>query len=825
MKLHDSFLAIALLLACTINANAATSDNGAVGMRAPAYPLVTIDPYTSAWSFSDTLYCSSVKHWTGRDFPLLGVIKVDGKPYRFMGTEDNDITIAAPNADNANWEGRFVTQKPADGWEKPDFDDSSWQQSAGGFGTDEYSIAKTKWTTPDIWVRRIVNIDSDLAGKDIFLEFSHDDAAVIYINGVKAVDTGDNFGTHFYQRLSGEAAAALKPGKNVIAAYCHNNRYGGVIDFGLYTKDSETKYFTNTATQKSVTVLPTSTVYTFDCGPVQLGVKFTAPLLLDSLELISRPVNYITYDITATDNKAHQVQIYLEASPQWAMNTLGQSSVTETFTDDDLMMIKSGTKQQNILGTKGDDVRIDWGYFYLAADAQNALYGVGTANKLRSDFMSDNFIAADAKQDNSRAAIVRDLGNVDDATGYFLIGYDDIYSVQYFGDNLRPYWNRNGDQTITGQFHKAVADYDILIDACNKFDSKLIADAKKAGGDKYSALCALAYRQAIAAHKLLQAPNGDLLFLSKENFSNGSIGTVDVAYPASPLFTLYNPKLVEGMMNPIIYYAESGRWTKPFSAHDVGVYPIASGNRYDDPMPVEESGNMLIMAASVTKAEGNANYANKHWVTLTKWADYLLQNGLDPSNQLCTDDFAGHLAHNANLSIKAILGIASYGYMAGMLGKKDVADRYMQSAQQMAAQWVKMADDGDHYRLAFDKPGTWSQKYNLVWDKLMGWNIFPKSVSQKELNYYLTKLNKYGLPLDNRATYTKSDWIHWTATMASDKATFEKLVDPIYDFMGANVDRAPMTDWFYTDKPNTCAFRARSVVGGYFIKLLENRLK
>ncbi|QNL39096.1 MULTISPECIES: glutaminase family protein [Bacteroides] len=694
-RILSGIVMILLLLGCNNKEVHCVDKNE---LRAPAYPLVTIDPYTNAWSFGDNLYDSSLKHWTGQDFPLIGVVKVDGVPYRFMGIEDYDPMMS------------------------------------------------TNGDVP-----------------------------------------------------------------------------------GLSTEGDSMSYFTQTARQLSVDVQPTRTIYQFVCGPVQLDLTFIAPLLMDDLELVARPVNYLSYEMKTDDGQMHNVELYIEVSPHWAMNLSNQSSVSETFTKDGFVFLKSGTKQQNILGTKGDDVRIDWGYFYLGTDRHNTLAAVGNRNTLRENFLKGNTdfyaSAANTKGENQRMALVCSLGTIRKSEGRFLIGYDDIFSIQYFGENLRPYWNRKGTETILSQFHKANSDYEKLIKKCIAFDYQLMKEATEAGGRRYAELCALAYRQAISAHKLVEAPNGDLLFLSKENSSNGSIGTVDITYPSAPLFLLYNPELVKGMLNPIFYYSESGRWTKPFAAHDVGTYPLANGETYVGEMPIEESGNILILTASIAAVEGNTDYARRHWKTLTAWADYLLHNGLDPANQLCTDDFAGHLAHNANLSIKAILGVASYGYLAGKLGYKEQSESYIQKAKEMALEWVKMADDGDHYKLAFDKPGTWSQKYNLVWDKLMDWHIFPDKVIQTEIPYYLSVQNKYGLPLDNRETYTKTDWIMWTATLASDMETFEKFVDPVYLFMTTTPDRVPMTDWMYTDRPEVKVFRARSVVGGYYMKMLERRLK
>ncbi|MDR1864536.1 MAG: DUF4965 domain-containing protein [Bacteroidales bacterium] len=824
-KVFFIILSVAALQACSQNP-ADYAPRTPNTLRAPAFPLVTIDPYTCAWSFADKLYEEPVRHWTGEKFPLIGALRVDGKIYRFMGTEEAPLTSVVPSSENGGWTGKYTFSKPAAGWTAPEFSDAGWKQGEAAFGTPDEATAKTRWTgnNTEIWVRREINTETDLSSGKIWLEYSHDDDFELYVNGVEVVNTGYRWRKNVLVALPVEAVQTLKAGRNVIAAHCLNRTGGALVDFGLYVEADIPYRLETAAEQKSVDVQATRTHYSFTCGPVELGLTFTAPLLPGQLELISRPVNYLTYAVTPTDGKPHDVEIYFEASPAWALDRITQESVSEAYVKDDLLFLKTGSKSQRILRKRGDNVRIDWGYFYLCAGKDNTTYATGSEFALREQFAIDGTLGETgaAADGHDKLALVRSLGAVSKTTaGKIMIGYDDLYSIQYFGDNLRPYWNRDGNNSIEAVFAQADKEYARLQQQCSRFDDEMMSRAEKAGGKEYAELCALAYRQSIAAHKLVKAPNGDLLFLSKENFSNGSIGTVDITYPSAPLFLLYHPELVKGLLNHIFYYSESGKWAKPFAAHDVGTYPQANGQTYGGDMPVEESGNMLIVTAAIANMEGNATYAEKHWQTLTTWTDYLVENGLDPENQLCTDDFAGHFAHNVNLSVKAILGIASYGKLADMLGKKDVAEEYTAKARRMAEEWVKMADDGDHFRLTFDQPGTWSQKYNLVWDKLLHLDVFPETVTQKEIPYYLTKQNVYGLPLDNRKNYTKADWIVWTATLAPDKATFEEFIRPLHRFMNETTDRIPMSDWYNTDSKTHVGFRARSVVGGYFIKMLQ----
>jgi hypothetical protein len=822
-QLFFLFIALAVIQACA-PAEKVTTKVATTSLRAPAYPLVTIDPYTSAWSETDQLFDGPVRHWTGKTHSLIGAIRVDGQVYRFLGKEDLPLKTLLPMASEEAWEGKFVTNVPAKNWEQPDFSDAKWQSGKAAFGTPGMSAIGTEWKTKEIWVRREFKAPEITSG-NLYLIYSHDDDFELYLNGKEIVNTGRSARNNVFLKI--DPALLNKEGMNILAAHCLDRGGLAYVDFGLYTDSEQKEIFAQTAVQNSVSLSATQTHYNFTCGPVDLNVQFVSPLLPNDLNLLSRPVSYINYQVASNDGAKHDVQVYFETTPQWAVNEVSQEVQVSKGGFGNISFLKAGTTEQPILQKKGDNLRIDWGYVYLAArKSENNVVAMGNYADTKAAFANSGSIDLGPDELTTRLnqampamACVENLGKVSSKKvgSYVMIAYDDIESIQYFGTNLKAWWTNGGTVTIGDALQTAVAEYDSIMERCARFDNQLWNETLAAGGKNYADLCVLAFRQSIAAHKLVKDPEGNILFLSKENFSNGSIGTVDVTYPSAPLFLKYNPDLLKGMLNPIFYFSESGKWTKPFAAHDVGTYPLANGQTYGGDMPVEECGNMIILTAAIAQMEGNADYAAKHWDVLTIWANYLLENGLDPENQLCTDDFAGHFAHNTNLSVKAIMGIASYGKLASMLGKNNIAVEYTGKAKEMAAKWVEMANDGDHYRLTFDQAGTWSQKYNLVWDKLLGFNIFPKQVAETELAYYLTKQNKYGLPLDNRRTYTKADWIVWTATLAGDQETFRKLIDPLHLFVTETPDRVPMSDWYETPDAKQVGFQARSVVGGYFI--------
>ena len=483
---------------------------------------------------------------------------------------------------------------------------------------------------------------------------------------------------------------------------------------------------------------------------------------------------------------------------------------------------------QPVLGKAGDLITIDWGYLYLPD--VNGTVSMNDAAQMESYFCSTGKLmdyegpmsSIDAAS-MPTLAYMKDFGKVREGRSFMMIGYDEVKDIRYMNQDYKGYWARNG-KTITQAFQELRDGYADIMARCRQQDKIIYDDGLAAGNTKYAELLSGSYRHVIAAHKLFEDKDHKLLFFSKENNSNGCVNTVDLTYPEAPLFLCYNPELQKAMMTSIFEYSYSGRWTKPFAAHDLGQYPKANNQVYGGDMPLEEAGNMITLAAMLCLIDGNTGYVDKYWDIITTWANYLSDNGQDPTNQLCTDDFAGHWAHNTNLSVKAIMGVAGYALMAQLKGLDDVYNKYMNRAREMAVKWEQDAREGDHYRLAFDRPDTWSQKYNMVWDKLWKLNLFPNGAMEREVKYYLTKQNRYGLPLDIRRDYTKSDWIMWTAAMSKDKKTFVKFVEPLYNYMNETESRVPTSDWYDTKTALMVGFKARSVIAGHWMRVLAEKL-
>ena len=579
------------------------------------------------------------------------------------------------------------------------------------------------------------------------------------------------------------------------------------------------------ATLKDIEVTPLTTRALYEAGGVAFSVGFTTPFLPDDPERVSMPICLIEIKLRALDGREHPITASLRFSDRLCYNAEEKPELAVyPMPYKDLNILEVGQLQQKILCHSGDSVTIDWGYLCLGSTGAVLSYD---GEALRAD----RELTADAQEQTLRLQFA----------------YDDIASILYYGFPCKA-WYARGGMTIVDAMRKTEKEFDSLLARCAALDEKLLSRAREIGGEDYQKLVAASWRHVFAAHKLIATPEGEMAFISKENNSNGCAGTVDVSYPSTPLFMAFCPELVNAMCRPVIKFARTDVWSNyDFAPHDVGRYPIVTGQVYGNEgsmdirkrigyqppfylmpaeperyrlrsqMPVEESGNMLIMLYAAAYYGADKKLAAGSLDLCEKWVRYLIEFGEDPGEQLCTDDFAGHLAHNINLAAKAMVGVACYGHLLELLGKD--GSEYCEKAKKMAESWLMRATGKEGTYLSFGGSG-WSMKYNLAWDKALGLGLLDESFYERETRSYLKRLNEYGLPLDNRATYTKSDWELWCAAMAEDEEVRRALIKPVVDYLERTPSRVPFSDWYDTVTSAFVQFKARSVQGGLFMPFL-----
>ncbi|MBP0456898.1 glutaminase family protein [Streptomyces montanisoli] len=592
--------------------------------------------------------------------------------------------------------------------------------------------------------------------------------------------------------------------------------------------------------QKSLTVTATRSVYVLTGGGVELTLTFLSPVEPGDLRRQSVPLSYITADVRSTDGHRHKVGLYFDISGEWAsgdagtkigwkqekVNGAGGASVTT---------MSCTPADPTVIGEKND--MATWGsVVFSATDRPGLTWQIGPDTTVRPAALKDGKLAGTSDSDQPRAindhwpvfAYHFDLGTVASRkeSAVLSIGHVREPAVAYLGDRLPPLWRSHWDtwQSMVSDFH---ADLPGAEHRTASLDRRIRREATAAGGARYAALCALALRQAYAGTELVSRNGKPWAFL-KEISSDGNMSTLDVTYPGVPAFLVTDPEYLGLLLAPMLDYAENGGWPKDFAEHDLGShYPDASGHNdgNEEDMPVEESANAIIMSAAYldrTSAGNARTFATGHYTILKKWADYLVANALDPAYQNQTDDFTGFIGHSVNLALKGIIAIGAMSKIAKAAGNTADAASYLSTAKSYIAQWVDKAQDGDagHLKLAYDQPGTWSLKYNGYPDQLLKLNLIPREVAKAEGDWYLSRANQYGIPLDIRHSYTKGDWEMWTAAWLHDHPVRDYLIDSLYDFAHSTPSRVPFSDWYDTidDRPSG-GFKARPVIGGVFALL------
>ncbi|KAJ7682669.1 DUF1793-domain-containing protein [Mycena polygramma] len=598
------------------------------------------------------------------------------------------------------------------------------------------------------------------------------------------------------------------------------------------------------AVQKSSQFTSTQSVFVLSAGAVDITVTFLSPVEPTDLVKQSIPFAYMAVSAVATDGESHTVQVYSDISAEWVSGDDSLNVNWNSTTSGDILTHQVQLSSPTVFGENGDHTQYG-SAFYSTPNTVGATYQTGADVTVRAQFINNgklpNTVDTGFRAINNNwpvFGLAHDLGNVTGTTVttpvVFSVGHIRDPAIQYIIDGgalqSRSLYFLSQFSTASDVISSFLGDFSAALTRANAFDAKVQTDASKISTD-YAAVVALSIRQAFAACELTLSKTStgafnttDIILFMKEISSDGNVNTVDVIFPAWPIFLYTNPALGKYLLEGLFRYQASGQYPNKWSVHDLGSsYPKALGHNdgKDEAMPVEESGNMLIMSLSYAQKTGDISHLTTYSALLDQWTQFLISDSLIPANQISTDDFAGALANQTNLAIKGIVGIGAMGQIESLLGNTDKSANYSAIAASYVSQWQNLSASttGAHLTLAYGNSDSWGLSYNLYGDKLLGLNLFPASIYTEQTNWYQSHVNAFGVPLDTRHTYTKTDWQIWTAAIVTDTAVRDVLISSVKKWVSDGQNNAPFGDLYDTVSGAAVGFRARPVVGGHLALL------
>ncbi|KAE8150486.1 hypothetical protein BDV25DRAFT_110928 [Aspergillus avenaceus] len=598
---------------------------------------------------------------------------------------------------------------------------------------------------------------------------------------------------------------------------------------------------TNTVEQVAYEYTSTHSIFRMRVGSmVEMNVTFLSPVTPHDLRRQSLVFSYLDVEVASLDGRPHNVQLYADITAEWVSgdrNAIAQWDYG--VTKGDVAYHKIYRQTQLLFSEDGDQA--EWGEWYWGTDNEKGLtYQAGADVDVRGAF-TKNGTLANSKDDNYRAisskwpvfGFARDLGSVSStANVLFSVGLAQDSAIQYTGKvsgttaepSLWKSYFSSGTDALDFFHH----DHDVSSRLSRELDRQIEKDSIAAGGQDYMTITTLTVRQAFGAVQLCGTSEDPYIFM-KEISSNGNMNTVDVIFPAHPIFLYTNPEFLKLLLKPIFEIQENGKYPNSYAIHDIGAhYPNATGHPdgKDEAMPLEECGNMVIMALAYAMHAKDDAYLSQHYGILSKWTTYLVQDAIYPAHQISTDDFAGPLANQTNLALKGIIGIEAMAAIDSRTGHEQSASNNSRIAHDYINRWqtlgVAQNARPPHTTLSYGSNDSHGLLYNLYADRELRLNLVPDSVYDMQSTFYPTVKAKYGVPLDTRHQYTKTDWELFAAAVAS-TSTREMFHSLIVTWINETPTNRAFTDLYETvsgNYPSGITFIARPVMGGAFALMI-----
>ncbi|KAJ9315694.1 hypothetical protein DTO271D3_3950 [Paecilomyces variotii] len=571
----------------------------------------------------------------------------------------------------------------------------------------------------------------------------------------------------------------------------------------------------------------THSMFTLNAGPVTFTLDFLSPVSPSNYLRQSLPFSYLTVSVSSPGS--HDIQIYSDIGDEWT----GSTDTEQNFRTQEATSVFTLTAENAATYTEIDDMAL-WGEVVFASKpslSSNLSAFYGPANTARSDFARHGTFTVPQSQWNPGevVALSHSLGRVTGSQSVtYAVGYVREKAINYLGEAYTGYY-RSKYPTTAEAVSYFLDDYAGAPSESIELDSKLSAKATAVAGQKYSDIVTLSVRQAYAGIDLTipydTLDTSDPLAFIKEISSDGNVNTVDIIMPAFPIYYVMDPDYIRLLLEPVMRYMAAGRWHLPYVIHDIGSsYPNATGHddQLAEPMPIEETGNLMILTYAYTKATGDTQWAAQYTGMLQKYADYLVDNSINIANQLSTNDAAGPLPNETNLAIKAAVGLKAFGKLSGLTNYSDIGDEH---AKIFYTDGLGTDPNRTHFVLEYpDMPSTWKTPYNLYPDVLLDLETFPTSAYAMGSKFFQTVRGEYGVALDNRQDWAKSDWNMWLAGTFG-TTTRDQFVDDLWAFMTNGLNAWPFSDRYIStsaqgNKPGVGVLcKARPTVGGHLALL------
>ncbi|GAA5904751.1 uncharacterized protein JCM6883_003893 [Sporobolomyces salmoneus] len=618
---------------------------------------------------------------------------------------------------------------------------------------------------------------------------------------------------------------------------------GAPISSGSFHDDHDS---TGIANQTAFELTATRSIFSFKAGNVEFNVTFLSPVTPNDEIATSLPFSYLAVGVDPAALEKHSISLYSDIGGEWASGDDTVEIIWDFIAHKGVGFHSIARKDQQVFGEYAEQA--EWGNVIYAADSTHGIASSGSSRELRSRFIRKGHL--DGTHDSRYRRIDADepvFGfsvplSPKNPRAAFTIGHVRYPYVNYVTPHgqvsLNGLWTtRYARQKDAIAFFQL--DYPRALSASKRFDAQLRKDAQRVSGDHYASIVELSTRQAFASFELTTGVNDEFevdesksMAWLKEISSNGDMSTIDVIFPLHPILLYTNPTLLALLLEPLLVYTHSGLYPNRYPVHDLGTYPNATGYNggNDEPMPVEEAGNMLWMALSYYQLTSDLPWVEKHYGVFKEWTAFLVDDGLLPANQLSTDDFAGQLANQTNLAVKAIVGIGAMAELANQTGRWTDWFHYRTVAKAYAEEWWKLAMtdlDGPnpHAKLAYQDEDSWGTLYNLFGDRILSLDLFPKELYDQQAKWYKQKREKYGVPLDSRHYWAKTDWQLFAAASTSHKPTQDMFIDDMIAYLKQSKVDAPFPDLYETPNGNWpgeegidwgVRFLARPVVGAHF---------